>query len=402
MSSGAASMDCARTSQRPLRVVYAIDNLGCGGAQRQVAELAVHLGRAPDVEASVVMYRAEDFYDEKLLAAGVRIDRVPRRSVRDPAFPFRLARRLDSLAPDVIHAFLLHPALWTSLALRAIPRARRPLLIAAERSSLVATSRSLWLRQLLVYRTCDAITVNAQPVGAEIEDKLGVDPAHIRYLPNGIDLEEWTKAAALPPPWPIDRGQFHLALVGSHRPVKNHALVLAALERLGTDRIRDWRVWFVGDPHECQAFADSLRQSLESRRLAEIVRFTAATPRIAALVARMDGVLLPSLYEGFPNVVLEAMALGVPVLASRVGDVPNLIDDGSTGFLLPRLDVEAMAEGLLRLHSLTPEERRAMGGRARDRVASRFTMDRIADRHVALYRELLAARGRSGNRTGSG
>lgn len=383
----------AHAPQRPLRVLYAIDNLGSGGAQRQVAELAVHLAKAGSgVEPSVLVYRPEDFHAGRLLASGVRVERVARRSSFDPTFPLRMGRSVRALAPDVVHAFLLHPALWALGALRTIPRARRPLLIAGERSSLVAISPSHRLRQLLVYRGCDAITVNAQPVAAEIHAKLGVDRTRIHYRPNGIDLQAWREAAAAPPPWPLDPELFHLALVGSHRPVKNHALVLEALARLGADRIRGWRVWFVGDPNEGQAFADRLRQDVERSGLAEIVRLAPATPRIAALVARMDGVLLPSRYEGFPNVVLEAMALGVPVLASRVGDVPNLVEDGRTGFLLPRLDAETLAEGLLRLRALAPPERRALGERAREHVASHFAIDAVAARYCDLYRELLAAR----------
>jgi glycosyltransferase involved in cell wall biosynthesis len=247
-----------------------------------------------------------------------------------------------------------------------------------------------------VYRGCDAVTVNAQPVAAEIAAKLGVDAARIHYLPNGIDVAAWREAAALPPPWPVEPGRFHLALVGSYRPVKNHGLVLAALAKLGAERTRDWRVWFVGDPNEGRAFADSLRRDVEASGLGGIVRLAPATTRIAALVARMDGVLLPSRYEGFPNVVLEAMALGVPVLASRVGDVPNLVDDGRTGFLLPRLDAEALAEGLLRLRALTPSERQAMGQRACEHVAAQFAMGRVAGRYCDLYRDLLGARARDG------
>jgi glycosyltransferase involved in cell wall biosynthesis len=107
-------------------------------------------------------------------------------------------------------------------------------------------------------------------------------------------------------------------------------------------------------------------------------------------MARMNGVLLPSQFEGSPNVVLEAMALGVPVLASPVGDVPNMIDDGRTGLLLPRLDASTLAEGLLRLRALGGEERDTLGRRAREHVAARFAMDRVAERYLQLYRSLLA------------
>jgi glycosyltransferase involved in cell wall biosynthesis len=378
-----------------LRVVFTIDNLASGGAQRQVAELAVHLHRDHDVDTSVVVYRPEEFHGEKLRSAGVRVERVGRRSSVDPSFPFRLARRIRSLAPDVVHAFLLNPAFWSLLALRTLPRAHRPLFLAGERSSLVAINRFHHLRQTLVFRGCDAVTVNAERMVDDLQERLGLDRTRIHYVPNGIDVAAWTKAACAAPPWPLEDGCFHLALVGSYRPVKNHVLVLEALERLGADAIRNWRIWFVGDPGAGQAFAEELRRRAARGSLADVVRLVPATSAIAPLMARMHGVLLPSRYEGFPNAVLEAMALGVPVLASRVGDVPNLIEDGRTGLLLPRLDSEAIAEGLRRLHGLGTAERTEMRRAAREHVGETFALDRVASRQLDLYRTLLAAKRRS-------
>ncbi len=382
------------------RVLYVIDNLASGGAQRQVAELAIHLRKDCGADVSVLVYRPEDFHAERLLAAGVRLERVSRRSSLDPSFPLRLAARIRSLAPDVLHAFLLNPAIWCLLALRTLPPSRRPVFVAGERSSLVAVSASHRLRQTLVFRGCDAITVNAERMVADLGTKLGVSQSRIHYLPNGIDLSAWRAAAVQPPPWPLEPEQFHLALVGSYRPVKNHALVLDALERLGPDATRNWRIWFVGDPGGGQAFADALRQRIETNWLSDVVKLAPATPAIAALLARMHGILLPSTYEGFPNVVLEAMALGVPVLASRVGDIPNLIEDGRTGLLLPDLDTATLAEGLLRLRRLGDEERASIGRRSQEHVASRFALEAVAARQLALYRTLIARRDPSASNVG--
>lgn len=383
----------ARAGPPPaLRVAYAVDNLASGGAQRQVAELAIHLRRDHGVDTSVVVYRPEDFHAPRLREAGVRLERVARRSSLDPSFPFRLGARIRSLAPDVVHAFLLNPALWCALSLRTLARARRPLFLAGERSSLVAVNRSHRLKQSLVFHACDAITVNAERMVENLSEGLGLARTRIHYLPNGIDLPAWKRAAAAPPPWPLDPRRFHLALVGSYRPVKNHALVLEALEQLGPEMTRDWQIWFVGDPGAGQAFADRLRHHVEDRWIRDVVRLVPATPAIAALVARMQGVLLPSAYEGFPNVVLEAMALGVPVLASQVGDVPNLIEDGRTGLLLPRLDAGALADGLLRLRGLSSDQRSTMGRRASEHVAACYSLEAVATRQLALYRSLLAER----------
>jgi len=376
----------------PLRLLYVIDSLGSGGAQRQVVELAKYFFGVSGVNVSVLIYRPDDFYREELRRSGVAVERVEKHGKFDPSFPFRLARKIGALAPDLVHAFLPNPCLWTLCALRLMSPTRRPLFVAAERSSLVWTDRILEITRKLIYRNSDAVTVNAACVKVEIADTLGIDPGRISYLPNGIDLERWRADAAMPPPWPIDPDRFHLALVGGYRPEKNHAILLEALAHLPREQIRDWQVWFIGDATAGHACADSIREAVTRMGLDGIVRMVPATSQIAAVMNRMHGVLLPSAFEGFPNVALEAMALGVPVLANPVGDVPNLIEEGRTGFLLSRLDAADLAEKLLRLRSLTDAERAELCLRVRQHVEARFEMSHIGRDHLEFYRRLVTAR----------
>jgi glycosyltransferase involved in cell wall biosynthesis len=99
--------------------------------------------------------------------------------------------------------------------------------------------------------------------------------------------------------------------------------------------------------------------------------------------------VLPSLWEGFPNVLLEAMASRVPAVATRVGEVPRMIADGETGFLVEPGDTEALAAALMRLHALAPAERTAMAARARAVVESRYQIAAIAHAHRDLYAALV-------------
>jgi glycosyltransferase involved in cell wall biosynthesis len=121
------------------------------------------------------------------------------------------------------------------------------------------------------------------------------------------------------------------------------------------------------------------------------VRLVSETPEIPALRRVADAVVLPSLFEGFPNVLLEAMASGLPAVATAVGDVPSLIEEGVTGFLVPSGDAAALALALERLHALGPEARRAMGRAARAQVEARHQLEGVAARHLTLYESLLAA-----------
>lgn len=377
-----------------MHVVFVIDHLGSGGAQRQVVELAARLQGEAGLRVSVLAYHADDFHGARLRETGVPVLRLPRRGRFDLRLALRLGRWLARERADVVHAFLLPPALWSWLALRGLPPGRRPRLVAAERSSLIATTRGQALLQRLVYRGSDAVTANAEPVVEAIHRRLGVPRARLHYIPNGIDLAAWDAEAARPSPIPLEAGRFHLALVGGLRPVKAHELLFEALGRLGPERTRGWRLWCVGGRTAGSAAAERVEAAVAHHGLGDVVRLVPPVQEIAAFMRGLDALVLPSHYEGFPNVVLEAMASRLPVVATSVGDVPSLVEPGATGFRVPPGDAGALAEALERLAALSPYERRALGERGRAAVEARYGMDAVAAAHRRLYAELHGARGR--------
>lgn len=379
-----------------MHLAYAIDNLGSGGAQRQSVELACHLRREAGVEVSFLVYRDLAFHAQRLREAGIPVFLLRKRGQLDPWFPVRVRQWLEGHPVDAIHAFLPMPCLWYFLGSRMLRKEVRPGFVAAERSAMEGASWPYdWARRL-VYKHSDAVTVNAQRMVGELEAHLGVRRERIHFLPNGIDLAAWDLEASEPCPLELEAGRFHLALVGGLRREKNHSLVLDALEILGPEATRDWRVWFVGEETGEAGYAQGIRAEIERRDLAGRVRVVPPVRGIAALMSRLDGVLLPSAFEGFPNVVLEAMASRTPVIASSVGEVPNLIEHGRTGFLLDRADAKSLASALAALYALPGSARSALGARAREVVEARYAMAVVASRYLELYREV--SRGREGRR----
>lgn len=368
-----------------MHLVFAIDHLGSGGAQRQAVEIAAFLRAEAGLRVSVLVYRDLDFHAPRLREAGVEVALLPKAFKFDPRQPGRIGAWLRERHADVVHAFMLRPALWMLAAARSMNRRGRPALVAAERSSLIATGLRQHCMQRIVYRGADAVTANAESVAREITRKLGVPPERVHYIPNGIRLDDWDRQAAGEAPFALEPGRFHLALVGGLRREKNHGLVLEALSRLPEPERADLRVWFIGAESGGHGIAECIRREIVERGLGAIVRIEPPTRSIAAVMRRLDGILLPSAYEGFPNVALEGMASGVPVIASPVGDVPNLLADGETGFVLERIDAESLIHALRRLRDLTAEERAALGARARRVVEERYAMSAIARRHLALY-----------------
>jgi glycosyltransferase involved in cell wall biosynthesis len=380
------------------RVVLSIDNLGSGGAQRQIVELAVCLRTRRELDVRLLTYQDVDpsrdrgLYRERLSAGGVPVDVVPKRGKVDPSFPPRLARWLRRTAPDVLHTWMPRPALWSLLALRLLPAAIRPVFAGAERSALANSKGALRALQGLVYRRCDAVTVNSRPALEELAGELHVARERLHYVPNGIDLAAWDAAAEAAPPFPFEPGCFQLALIGRFGVEKNHALLLDALARLGPDATRNWRVWFVGAQTGDARVQDTLAGQIRRRGLERIVRLAPPIAGIAALMRALDLLVLPSRYEGFPNVVLEAMASRLLVAAAPVGDVPSLVRDGETGLLFDGRDGASLAATLARARALSAAERAAITARARALVEERHRIEVVADGYLDLYRELAAQR----------
>lgn len=372
-----------------MRIAFFIDQLFSGGAQRQSVELAVSLVKNHAIEASFLVYRPDDFFAARLEAHGIPVECVARAGKLDPTFPLRLRRAFHARRPDVVHAFMLDPGVWATLALRVPFRAARPRLVVSERWSLVAVTRAMAWKQQLAYGSADAVTSNAAPVARRIERDLGIPAARIHHIPNGIDLAWWDAALREPCPVAFDPERLHVGLVGRIEPEKNHALLVRALGRLDPSLRAKTKVWFVGSEDAQSSCRRAVETEIESQGLAAQVEFVRPQRNVAPLVAGLDLLALPSRHEAFPNAVIEAMASGVPVVATRVGDIEALVDEGRSGFVVDEGDEAALADRLDRVLRMAPETRRALGARGRAIVEERYRMASIADAYVRLYESLL-------------
>jgi glycosyltransferase involved in cell wall biosynthesis len=375
-----------------MRVTYFIDSLGSGGAQRQIVELAVSLARRGLAEPRVLVYHDNDFFTERLAEYEIPIERLARSSSLDPTFPLRLRRKFLSDSPDVLHAFLWAKAAWAAVALLGLPRSSRPAFLASERNSQIALSAGMKAAQMFAYRSADFVTANYERVMDEMIAKLGLQPDRLAYIPNGIDLAKWDDLQGLPTPLEFPAGFIHLGVVGRLEPQKNHSLLTRALTRLDPQLRAKLRVWYIGRDSADEGYNQKIKREVESLGLSETVTFTGAQPNVAALMRALDAVILSSVNEGFPNVVMEAFASRAPVVVTDVGDVRNIVREGESGFIVPSNDVDALAAAIARLCTLDPAARRDMGLAGRARIESNFQIDHIADRYLELYERLAVNR----------
>jgi glycosyltransferase involved in cell wall biosynthesis len=172
-------------------------------------------------------------------------------------------------------------------------------------------------------------------------------------------------------------------------PRKRQEDLVAAMPRI-LDRHPKTRLLLVGGEYEgLGAYADTIRSMIAEHNLREAVSVTGYRDDIVSTIAALDILVLPSIQEPLGRVVIEALLLETPVVATNSGGIPEIVDDGETGILVPERDPEAIATAVSELLD-TPERLEAMGKRGREQVLERFSCETIIPQLDALYREILA------------
>lgn len=232
------------------------------------------------------------------------------------------------------------------------------------------TSAQLRL-QRLAYRFATRIVANSPAAAAMLEAE-GVRPADIALIPNGVDV------AAYKPRQPRDAIR-EVVTVANLRAEKNHETLIAAAAALAPLH-PSLRFAIVGDgPRRAE-----LEALAHARAVDRIVEFLGHREDIPALLGAADLFVLPSRSEAFPNGAIEAMASGLPVVASAVGGLLDLIDHGRTGMLVPPCDPDALANAIGAL-VLDPVLARRLGTEARAEMTSRFSFERMVNSFDNLY-----------------
>lgn len=377
-------------SSRPPTALLLISDLEYGGAQRQVIELANNM----DPERFEVHVCSLAEYVP--LAEGLR-DRESRLHIIRKAHKFdvtiipRLARLLRQLQADVVHTFLFDAEFFGRLAGRL---AGVPAIIGSERNChYVPPKRHLWAYRLT--RSCNDLIIANSHAGAAFNSRtFQVPTAKYRVVHNGVDTSRFhpRDATALREELQIPIGCRVVGMFASFKPQKNHPFLLRAA-RTVLNRIPSVRFLFVGD-ELYKGMSDSVPYKKEVEALVDQLGlrssclFLGNRADVENYYPVCDLTVLPSLSEGTPNVALESMASGVPVVASDVSDNAQIIPDGAVGYIVPLNKETLLADRIL--HLLEDEPRRMqMAVQARDWVVSKFSSSCLAGNTASIYEEVL-------------
>ena len=243
----------------------------------------------------------------------------------------------------------------------------------------------------LVLGSYEGIVALAKAHADYIVRREGIEEGRIRIIPNGVDAGRFHpvrsegERESLRNALSISASRFVVAIIAALRPEKNHGMLLDAAARIRARR-DDFIFLVVGEGPE----AEKLQRRSRELSLGDAVRFLGRRDDIPAILSAADASVLCShpVVETFPLAVLEAMSSGLPVVASDVGAVREMIVDGEEGRIISPGDVEALVEALVALAE-APDAGRRMGTKGRERVIRDFTVEGMVGRYAEMFGEAL-------------
>ncbi|MGE5193698.1 MAG: glycosyltransferase [Deltaproteobacteria bacterium] len=367
----------------PVRIAFCITDLDPGGAERALVALVTRLDRSRWEPAAFCLAKRGALADQ-LEAAGTPVVCLGAQHWMNLGTLFRLVREFRRFHPAILQTFLFHANLAGRIAgrlagIRAIVSGIR----VAEKRSRIPLWLDRWTNRLVTTNVCVS-----QAVADFSISHAGISPKKIVVIPNGVDVGKFSVAR------PADLSAFGIA------PGSQLLLTIGRLDRqkglhdlleaaaLVIPRHPQARFLLVGEGPERPAIERSIRE----KGLTDRVHLTGWRSDIPELLSAGYALVLSSLWEGMPNVILEAMAAGLPVAATRVEGVSELVHEGQTGLLVPPESPQALAAALESLLT-DPLRAKAMGQAGRERVTAEFSWEKMAAAYNELYQSILADTG---------
>ena len=362
------------------RILLVGDTLGLGGTEGQFTEIACALNRSY-WQVDVSCLRAEGPLRSKLESAGVHAWTCGRGSLKSPRVALvisKLARYMRAQRVRLVHCFDFYSNL---VGVPAARLARVPVVIASQRD--LGNLRPAFQQRVhrSVLRRATHVFVNSEAVAERVKNDRALDPGRIVVIPNGVDVSRFSPGGRR-----SGSGRLTVGTLANLRPEKGVAdfLRAAGLVRERCPEVR-FVVWGDGP------LRSDMEALVRDLGLGEIVELRGSTTRPEHALRELDIFVLASVSEACSNVLLEAMATRLPVIATRVGGNPGLVEDEVTGLLVPASDPGDLAKAIIRLVE-QPDVAERLATEALARVRAEFSIDRMLGRVEGLYARALSGR----------
>ena len=385
-------------SEGSLGILHVMEST-IGGTRRHLRDVAAAQAAAGHrvhvVAAALRMPEVREDFD-RLRAVGVEVREVPMVRAIQPRTDVRhltqLRRILREVRPDVVHTHSSKAGVLGRLASKSTgvgARVHTPHTFAFLFDAMFSDAKRRLFRTIETQlgRQTDRLVAVSESERVTISESGVIAASRVRVVPNGVDTSDFLGAV------PVDRGDLGvpadaplLATVGLLNVAKGQDL---ALEALALSEAQEAHLLIVGHGEEREALGRLAEQlGVEAR-----VHFLGWRDDVPGLLAASDGLLLPSRWEGMPYIVLEAMAAGLPIVASRVDGARELVTEGVNGALAEVGDPADLARAIGRWLACGSGQRAAWGRASRDRVEADYTLEHMRLRLDEVYREAIAERG---------
>ena len=377
-----------------MRVLFVISDLGFHGAQKQVVELSRELDRGGH-EVAIYTLNDDVGRERELEGTGVKVIADQKRSKLDAGVVARLRRLVRTWRPDVVHGFLYDGDIYARLA----GAGTRAVVLNSERSDNYEISRAQRLMHRLTRGLVDGVVANSRSGSAFAQRLYGYAPGQMHVVWNGLRIEELERRARSQADYKREffaSGDHPVAcMIGHIKPAKDYHLALdvaAALVR----RDPAWRVLFLGEAltsigykggadSETEGYKRSVMDHFNALRIADRVLFAGARTDAPAILAQCDVQLMTSCREGFPNVVLEGMVLGVPVVSTEYSDIRHILPRESQ--VVANRSPEALAQAVIDAHA----DREAIATEQKAWVRAHASIENVTKELERVYARYVAA-----------
>lgn len=350
------------------KVGFIITDLEVGGAELALERYIGYLQTA-GADVFVCSLKSSGPVGQRLCERGVPVIPLGMNAHNFPLGLIHLVRLLRSERPATVCSMMFHANVAARLTRLLAPT---PVLVSMERTM----RQHSWLQLALDRMTvalADRVVAVSPAVRLYAIERLGVPDKKVEVIPNGVDV---SRLSHLPDPlesrshFGFDASDLVITCVANFRPVKGHCFLIQAFEQVHKEHPAA-RLLLIGDG----IIRDQLQQSAASLGVSSRVKFAGELQDIRYALAASSVFVMPSLTEGMSNAILEALAAGIPVVATSVGGNTDLIRDGENALLVPPSDIKALAAAILRL-ARNPIEAERLGRNARASVSIDHSLER--------------------------
>lgn len=358
------------------RILLITENLGSGGAERQICGLAAMLTKA-GFPCRLITYVENQFYEPYLRMNGVDYELVKELWNKNTRV-WRAARYVRHYGADVVISFL--PSVNKTMCLA------KPLmgakLVVSERNNNTCITRGDRV-QFNLYRLADAIVPNSHSQGDFICKNFPFLAKKVSPIINFVDVNRFTPAVEH-----RKNGKLRIVTVARYTSQKNVLNYLKVAQKAKEEGLGVHFDWYGDKQHHPDYYAQ-VEAEYQRLDIADYMTLHGPESHIEEEYRKADAFCLPSLYEGYPNVVAEAMSCGLPVLCSNRYENPYIVEEGVNGFLFDPENVDDMLHAISRIAALSPDDRRLMGLRNRELCLERNTEDAFLKSYLKLINDII-------------